>query len=116
MAQCDKDGLKNECSGKLDDFIFIKSFDIQSSKKEYSYVFSKGTTYMITCCDESAGKKMVVELYDRDHKLIAKNFNEKKGQYFSKFGYQCQATGVYYMKYSFPDGDDCGVSVIGFKK
>ena len=114
-AQCDNSALKSECSSLLNSFIFVKSFNV-SKASEFSYVFSKGTTYVITCCDPAAdGKKMVVELYDRNRKKIASNV--VKGKYYSKIGYPCGATGVYYMKYSFQGGaSGCGVSVIGFKK
>ena len=119
MSQCMDEKLKTTCSSLLDSFIFVKSFKVNSGSTEYSYVFSKGTMYMITVCDEAEekGNKMVVELYDRAHKLVASSFDKKTGKHFAKIGYPCSATGVYYMKYSFKGGKTgCGVSVLGFKR
>lgn len=116
-AQCDEKKLKKECYEKLDNFIFIKSFNITEGETTFSYVFSKGTTYLITSCFQDTENKMVVELYDRNKKLIATNYYKKKDQFFPKIGYQCTATGVYYLKYYFRDQNNtCGTSVIGFKK
>lgn len=117
-AQCDNTALKSECSGKLNNFIFVKSFNVTSRAKDFSYVFSKGTTYMISVCDNAPeGKNMRVTILDRMKKPIATNYLKKKDMYFPQVQFPCSATGIYYMKYEFPDGgSSCGVSVVGFKK
>lgn len=118
MSQCMDEKLKASCSSLLNSYIFVKSFKVNTGSTEYSYVFSRGTNYVITVCDEAeANNKMVVELYDRAHKLVASSFDKKTGKQYAKIGYQCSATGVYYMKYSFKGGKpSCGVSVLGFKR
>lgn len=116
-AQCSDKGFIDGCKAALDKFIFIKAFDINDTNAEYSYVFSKGTTYVITTCEKNTNEQLIVELYDRTRKKVASNFDKKSKKYNSKIGYQCQATGVYYMKYYFADGSkDCGMSMIGFVK
>lgn len=53
FAQCDSDGFSNACIPKLaSGFNFLKSYKIDSEggakeKVEFSYVFTKGTQYMI---------------------------------------------------------------------
>ncbi len=118
LSQCMSDKLQKDCSSMLDSYIFVKSFNVNEAT-EVSYVFSKGTQYVITLCDEASSdnEKMVVELYDRQHKLVASSYIKKTNKHYAKIGYPCNATGVYYMKYSFQDGSaGCGVSVLGFKR
>jgi len=74
-AQCDSDAFLDNCASRLETYTFIKAFNTtlkKSEKTEYSYVFSKGSNYMVIVGDlKIAGEKMIVTLYDRNHKLIA---------------------------------------------
>lgn len=123
FAQCSSNTFYDDCSTQLDKALFIKAFSISTSdmKKgeksvEYNYVFSKGTTYTITSCDIESNK-MIIELYDRNKKLIASNYDKTKRKYYPKIAYPCSATGVYYLKYKFKsDSDACGISMLGFSK
>lgn len=121
-AQCSSDAFMDNCSNALDDFNFIKSFEYSNpkggAKAEYSYVFSKGSTYRIVVCDENiAGNKMIISLYDRNHKLIASNFDKASKKVFPALTYPCSATGVYYIEYSFQgDKAKCGINILGFTK
>ncbi len=116
-AQCPSTTLYNSCkSGIPASCIFIKSFNVETSGTEVSYVFSKGTTYVITTCGNT-DNNMKFELFDRDHKLIASNYDASSKACKPKVGYPCAATGVYYMKYTYLNGhNDCGVSMIAFVK
>lgn len=123
-SQCQDAKFLDGCASLLGDFTFVKSFEIDKSRikktgtVEYSYVLSKGTDYIITGCDQAqSGGKMIVELYDRNRKIIATNFDKRNKKHYPKMGYTCSATGVYYLKYHFQKNKyDCGVSVIGFSK
>lgn len=117
-AQCNPDPLVEKCSGKLGGFTFLKSYKLEgASDIEYSYVFSKDTQYMLSVCNSSEEvPKITVSLYDKDRKLLATNYNKKDDKYYPGLGYNCTATGIYYMTYSIQSGDKCGVSVVGFKK
>jgi hypothetical protein len=121
-AQCSSDAFMDNCSSALDDFNFIKSFEYVNpkggAKNEYSYVFSKGSTYRIVVCDENiAGNRMIISLYDRNHKLIASNFDKASKKVFPALTYPCSATGVYYIEYSFQgDKAKCGINILGFTK
>ena len=86
FAQCDNDDFMDECAVLLEDYMYVKSFDIntKSAKSknaaitQYSYVFSKGTNYVITVCDQNKpGNKMVVSLYDRNKKLVEPMLTQK---------------------------------------
>ncbi|HKK63334.1 MAG TPA: hypothetical protein VJ951_12290 [Bacteroidales bacterium] len=120
-AQCDSDTFLDNCAAKLDTYTFIKAFNTSMRKTqtvEYSYVFSKGSTYLIIPCDEGIeGRRMIVNLYDRNHKLIASTYNKRKKTFYPDLAYPCSATGVYYMEVTF-DGSKggCGVCLLGFKK
>ena len=120
-AQCDAAKHKAACVGQLaDGFTFIKSYLLDGAKAkkgeiEYSFVFSKGTTYMLTFAN-NLGKPDNVEitLSDPTRKELAKNMHG--GKYYP-IGYACKTTGVHYMKFKFNGTDDhCGLSVLGFKR
>lgn len=121
FGQCDSDEFLDNCAANLETYTFIKAFNVsmkKSDKVEYSYVFSKGSSYMIIVCDQNVpGKKMIVNLYDRNHKLIVSSYNRKTKSYYPSLVYPCSATGVYYMEATFEDSKGgCGVCILGFKK
>jgi len=120
-AQCSDEDFLDECAAMLDSYMFLKSFNINltDGKQEFSYVFSKGTTYLITVCDKGVdGSRMVVELFDRNRKKVSSNFAESTNKFYGKILYPCNATGVYYLDYKFETAEaksNCGVSILGFK-
>lgn len=123
-AQCDAMKHKDKCVQRLaDGFTFIKSYLIDGARAnangeiEYSFVFSKGTLYMLTIADNiGAAENIEIRLYDPQHKLLATNFDKKSGKYFP-IGYPCKSTGVHYMTFKYNgNGKACGLSVLGFKR
>lgn len=116
-AQCDNEEFLDNCSAKLNDFKFVKSFEA-NKKTEFSYVFSKDHNYLLTVCDDASGNKgkMKVNLYDRNHKLIMSSYSRAKRKYYPMLSYKCSATGVYYIETEFSGGNACGVSILGYKK
>lgn len=122
QAQCDNDDFLDECASSLGTHTFIKAFHAESKKKvktsEYSYVFSKGSTYMIVVCDKGKqGEKMIVNLYDRNHKLIASSYDKRSKKHYPDLVYPCPATGVYYLEATFENEKQaCGVIILGFNK
>lgn len=121
-GQCDPETLSNACIPKLaEGFNFLKSYKVDGEggareKVEYSYVFTKGTQYMINVC--SPGKDadgIVVSLFDSGrNKVASSKFNN---QFLTAIAYPCNATGIYYIQYTF-DGSasKCGGSALGFKR
>ncbi|MEZ4971667.1 MAG: hypothetical protein R2820_00075 [Cyclobacteriaceae bacterium] len=122
IGQCDADNLSNACIPKLSGgFNFLKSYKIDGEggakdKIEYSYVFTKGTQYMINLCAPGEGSDgLVVSLFDSQRNKVASS--KVNGQFISAIAYPCNATGIYYIQYTF-DGSTthCGGSALGFKR
>jgi len=122
-GQCGSDQFLDNCVSSLDTYTFIKAFNVQLKKKKednvlYSYVFSKGSTYMVINCDQEIPKqRMIINLYDRNHKLIASSYDSKRRKHYSEILFPCEATGVYYIKAQFEGSKGgCGVCILGFDK
>lgn len=120
IGQCNSEAYSNQCIPKLaSGFNFLKSYKIEKSSKdfvEYSYVFTKGTQYMINICAEgSETDGIVVSLYDSNRNKVATS--KINGQFISAIAYPCNTTGIYYIQYTF-DGSTkyCGGSALGFKR
>lgn len=121
IAQCNAESLSTQCIPKLaTGFNFLKSYKIEKGAKdvvEYSYVFTKGTQYMINICAGTGEGTdgIVVSLLDSNrNKVASSKFN---GQFLTAMTYPCNNTGIYYIQYSF-DGSTsyCGGSALGFKR
>ncbi len=120
IGQCKADDLSNQCIPKLaTGFNFLKSYKVEKGGKEfveYSYVFTKGTQYMINICAATQPTDgIVVSLYDSNRNKVASS--KVNGQFISAIAYPCNTTGIYYIQYTF-DGSttNCGGSALGFKR
>jgi hypothetical protein len=121
-AQCDPDQHTNACIPKLSTgFNFLKSYKIDGEgggkeKVEYSYVFTKGTQYMINLC--SGGEVpdgIVINLFDAQRNKVASS--KINGQFIAAINYPCNTTGIYYIQYTFDTSTQyCGGSALGFKR
>lgn len=121
-AQCDSEPYTTGCIPKLaSGFNFLKSYKIdgqggQKTKVEYSYVFTKGTQYMINVCATGESTDgIVVSLFDSNrNKVVSSKVND---QYISAIAYPCNTTGIYYIQYTFDESTQfCGGSALGFKR
>jgi hypothetical protein len=122
IGQCNSETFSNQCIPKLaSGFNFLKSYKIEkptAAKEyvEYSYVFTKGTQYMINICAPTQPTDgIVVSLFDSNRNKVATS--KINGQYIAAIAYPCPTTGIYYIQYSF-DGSTsyCGGSALGFKR
>jgi hypothetical protein len=120
IAQCNAESLSTACIPKLQTgFNFLKSYKIEKGGKEfveYSYVFTKGTQYMINiCAGGTATDGIVVSLFDSNRNKVASS--KYNGQFLTAMTYPCNTTGIYYIQYTF-DGSTsyCGGSALGFKR
>jgi hypothetical protein len=111
-AQC----VSDNCNSKLGTFTYLKTIYIDNTKLQdkpnmVTYLFSKGSTYMVLCCDQAIkGSRLIVNVYDKEKNLIATNKQKKKV-------YPCSATGIYYIESFYEDSKDpCGVNILGFSK
>jgi hypothetical protein len=117
-AQCNAETLSSQCIPKLGSgFNFLKSYKVEKGGKEYveySYVFTKGTQYMINICGQSADG-IIVTLEDSDRNKVASS--KVDNQYISAIAYPCNKTGIYYIRYTFDETSNyCGGSALGFKR
>jgi len=125
FAQCEDEDFLDDCAAGIGDFKFLKAYKIKVKGDksgaiptiEYKSMFSKGKSYLINACSDPDGGKLIVSLYDRNHRLISSNFNKKTKEYYPGVAYRCTATGLYYLSYTFrAEKGGCGVSVLGFKQ
>lgn len=117
---CDSDNLANSCIPKLaTGFNFLKSYKVDGlakDKVEYSYVFTKGTQYMINlCANGTTTDGIVVSIFDKERNKVATS--KINGQFITAIAYPCNATGIYYIQYTFDEPSaHCGGSALGFKR
>lgn len=121
-AQCNPESFTAACVPQLaTGFNFLKSYKIDGEngakeKVEYSYVFTKGTQYMINICANGAATDgILVSLYDANRNQVASN--KIDNQVLKAIAYPCNATGIYYIQYTFDKSASyCGGSALGFKR
>lgn len=121
-AQCNSEQFTDACIPKLaSGFNFLKAYKIDGqggskTKVEYSYVFTKGTQYMINVCATGENTDgIVVTLFDSNRNKVASS--KINGQYISAIAYPCNTTGIYYIQYTFDNSTQfCGGSALGFKR
>jgi hypothetical protein len=119
-AQCNAETLSTQCIPKLaSGFNFLKSYKVEKGGREYveySYVFTKGTQYMINICEPGQDADgITVTLYDSDRNKVASN--KVDDQYATSIVYSCNKIGIYYIQYTFDDETSaCGGSALGFKR
>lgn len=120
LADCNSDALATNCIPKLPTgFNFLKSYRVDGTAKdkvEFSYVFTSGAQYMINVCTNStATDGIVVTIFDKDRNKVATS--KVNGQFISAIAYACNATGIYYIQYTFDEPSaHCGGSALGFKR
>lgn len=123
QAQCNPEIFTQTCTPKLTStgFNFLKSYKIDGDggnkeKVEYSYVFTKGTQYMINICANGENTDgIVVSLFDGSRNKVATN--KIDNQTVSAIQFPCNATGIYYIQYTFDKPSAfCGGSSLGFKR
>jgi hypothetical protein len=117
---CNTDKLANDCIPKLSaGYNFLKSYKVDGASKdkvEYSYVFMKGTQYMINlCATGTTSDGVVISILDKDRNKVASS--KINGQTVSAINYPCNASGIYYIQYTFDEPSSrCGGSALGFKR
>lgn len=122
FGQCNPEQHTDACIPKLaSGFNFLKSYKIDGqsgakNKVEYSYVFTKGTQYMLNVCATGENTDgIVVTLFDSSRNKVASS--KVNGQFISAIAYPCNTTGIYYIQYTFDNSAQfCGGSALGFKR
>lgn len=115
--KCDTDAMLEQVVPTLQPYTFMKKFDIVDKKTEYSYVFSRDSEYKIMASNGGKEVRLILNLYDRNKKLISSNYVKSSKKIYPSVTYKCAATGVYYVESFFEDEKEgCGINVLGFKK
>ena len=122
IGQCDSENYSSACIPKLaTGFNFLKSYKVDGeggakNKIEYSYVFTKGTQYMINLCTGGQTPDgVVVDLYDSNRNKVASS--KINNQNVSAVVFPCNAVGIYYIQYTFDKSTAfCAGSALGFKR
>ena len=119
--ECDQEALRVKSSPVLRGFSFMKSFPVESAssdnKQEFSYVLSKDVSYCIVGADSDKDNKLVVNLLDRNKKVIATNYIKQKKEFLPSIKFDCDATGVYYLEAYFKESkNSCGLLILAYKK
>lgn len=119
-AQCNSDDLVNGVVSSLPvGYNFLKSYKIEGEpdleKIEFSYVLTRGTQYTFILKDRNPSLGTVVTLFDTKRNRVASN--KIGNETVSAVAFPCNATGIYYIQYTFlPGSARCGGSVLGFKR
>ena len=79
---------------------------------ECSYVLTKGTRYNLGTCFNTADN-LKIEVFNSKRMLVASITSEKR---YSKLSYKCEASGIYYMRFSFNSNNSCGASLLSFAR
>jgi hypothetical protein len=122
LAQCDSDRHCEDCIKQIEEgFTYLKSYKVDGegggkSKVEYSYVFTKGAQYFLNICTGSnSANGIILTIYDSTRKMVGTNY--LNGKFFPVVKYPCNATGIYYITFTFEKPTTyCGGSILGFKR
>jgi hypothetical protein len=119
-AQCNaEEYIASSTSNLPAGFNFLKSYKIDGEpdleKIEFSYVLTKGTQYMLVIRDRNKSLGTVMTLFDAKRNKVASNRID--GSMAAAIAFPCNATGIYYIQYTFETGSNrCAGSALGFKR
>jgi hypothetical protein len=116
--------LHSQCTNVGEHYTLTKSLDFNSGmfkyggeKLEYKYMFTKGSTYLISLCNDDLGhNNLVVEVYNRNKRLVASSYVKSRDKHYKKIFFPCSASGTYYLKYYYKNNKpSCGISVVAVR-
>lgn len=104
-------------------YTFLKSYPLDGQggvkkKIKYSYILSRGTTYLLTMANRRADSKGIsVTISTKSGKTLLSSYDENKKKFHSMVGFKPKVTGVYYFTFEFQHTRNyCAASVLGFKR
>jgi hypothetical protein len=120
-AQCDAEVLNNKALKSLPKgFVFLKSYKVDGKEGmrksiEYTCVLNNETQYALhIASSEGNANGIIAILYDAQRTELATS--QVNNKLFQGWTFNCKATGVYYLVFSFKDSQNyCGGAVMGFK-
>lgn len=120
QAQCNVDEhVASSLSALPTGYNFLKSYKIAGEpdleKIEFSYVLTKGTQYSLSLKDGNTSLSTIMTLYDAKRNKVASS--KINGQVVTGMVFPCNATGIYYIQYTFNEqAKRCAGSALGFKR
>ncbi len=118
QSQCNPDQYTEKGIKKLEQgYTFLKSYPISGENgKQYSYIFSQGTSYLITLANNATDSKGIyITLYDSENHEIASSY--QNGKFYPAVAFNCSKTGIYHLKFTFQGSKEhCGAGVLAMKR
>ena len=105
------------CMGNISKgFNYLKSYPVsfpsEKGYQEFSYVFTKGTIYLIKLC-QANGKPVEQNIFDNSRAKVGTN--KISGSTIEAISYTCSATGIYYIRL-YGDTQYCGNCLLAFSR
>lgn len=124
--KCNIKQFKDKCITALQrqrGYTFLKSYPLDGQggvkkKIKYSYILSRGTTYILTMANRRADSRGIsVTISTSSGKTLLNSYDENKKKFHSTVGFNPKVTGVYYFTFEFQKTRNyCAASVLGFKR
>lgn len=117
-AQCAPETYSLKCIGAMDEnAIYLKSFNIDGHKMtgnlvEYSMAFGYNVNYLFKICTAlNHADGIVLTIYNSRREVMTTNVHDDHISDELKF--QCPATGIYYLNFSFNNSSElCGGCIL----
>ncbi len=118
QTQCNPEQYTEKGIKKLEQgYTFLKSYPISGENgKQYSYIFSQGTSYLITLANNATDSKGIyITLYDSENREIASSY--QNGKFYPAVAFNCSKTGIYHLKFTFQGSKNhCAAGVLAMKR
>ncbi|EAY29586.1 hypothetical protein M23134_00470 [Microscilla marina ATCC 23134] len=124
--KCNMKQFKDKCVTALQrqrGYTFLKSYPLDGQggvkkKIKYSYILSRGNTYLLTMANRRADAKGIsVTITTSSGKTLLSSYDESKKKFHAVVGFKPKVTGIYYFTFEFQNTRNyCAASVLGFKR
>lgn len=98
-------------------FLFLRSYPVTHEREyRYSYIFSRGTKYMIALAEEEKKNPVQLIIYDSNGNEVASNV--KDGKFYDSVIFSCKTTGIYRMAFAMENKQKecCAAGVLGISR
>ncbi len=120
VAQCNSEASDVRCVEKITaSNTFVKSYKLDGARTgdvEFSSVLVKDTQYYLNLCEEGlVSDHVVINVYDRERKLVTSNKNDQS--ILPEISFRCNQTGIYYFVFKkSPASTICGIGALSFSR
>lgn len=119
VAQCNSQASDAQCVEKITaSNTFVKSYKLDGARTgdvEFSSVLVKDTRYYLNLCEEGVvSDHVVINVYDRERKLITSNKHDQS--ILPELSFNCDQTGIYYFVFKKSSVSACGIGALSFSR